>query len=145
MDEKRKRMEEQENPSKRHETRSTEKKEDAEASRALRTKDGDSSRKGESSKRVEEMVRLMRVDVEDLARKTRTMPTYNLWSDIAQMTNLKKILKDRVLDSHVTLSLRELFGIRKKEFHGMIVDLEGEKGESQMGKKRSHKKQKKNP
>ena len=82
MDEKRKRIEEQENPSKRHETRSTEKKEDAEASRALRTKDGDSSRKGESSKRVEEMVRLMRVDVEDLARKTRTMPTYKLRSDI---------------------------------------------------------------
>ena len=56
VDEKRKRMEEQGGPSKKHETRSTKKKEDAEGSRALRTEDGDPNRKEESSKRVEEVV-----------------------------------------------------------------------------------------
>ena len=119
VDEKRKRMEEQGGPSKKHEKRSTKKKEDAEASRAFRTEDGDPSRKEESSKRVEEVVRPMRVNVEDPARKTRSMPTYKLRSDIEQMIDLKKILEERVLDSHVTLSLRA----EKKEFHDTIVDL----------------------
>ena len=61
----------------------------------------------------------MRVNVEDPARKTRSMPTYKLRSDIEQMIDLKKILEERVLDSHVTLSLRA----EKKEFHDTIVDL----------------------
>ena len=75
VDEKRKTMEEQGGPSERHETRSAKKKEYVEASQALRTEDGDPSRKEESSKRVEEAVRPMRVYVEDPARKTRAMPT----------------------------------------------------------------------
>ena len=105
-------MEEQGRPSKKHETRGTKKKEDVEASRALRLEDGDPRRKEETSKRVEEAV-----------RKTRTMPTYRLRSEIKQTTNLKKILEEHVLDSYVTLTLRELFGITKKEFHDTIVDL----------------------
>ena len=64
----------------------------------------------------------MRVNVEDPVRKTRTMPTYNLRLDIEQMTDLKKILEEHVLDSHVILSLTELLGITK-EFHDTIVDL----------------------
>ena len=64
----------------------------------------------------------MRVNVEDPVRKTRTMPTYKLRSDIEQTTDLKKILEEHILDSHVTLSLRELLGITK-EFHDTIVDL----------------------
>ena len=75
-------MEEQGGPSKKHETRSTKKKEDAEGSRALRTEDGDPSQKEESSKRVEEAVQPMRVNVEDPAWKTISMPTYKLRSDI---------------------------------------------------------------
>ena len=51
------------------------------------------------------------------------MSTYKLGSNIEQMRDLKKILKERVIDSHGTLSLRELLGITKKEFHDMIVDL----------------------
>ena len=34
-----------------------------------------------------------------------------------------KILKERVLDSHVTLSFRVLLAIMKKEFHNAIMDL----------------------
>ena len=64
----------------------------------------------------------MRVDVEDPVRKTRTIPTYKLRSDIEQTTDLKKILEERVLDSHVILSLRELLDITK-EFCDTIVDL----------------------
>ena len=51
------------------------------------------------------------------------MATYKLRSDIEQTTDLKKILEERVLDSHMTLSLRELLSIMKKEFHDTIVDL----------------------
>ena len=40
----------------------------------------------ESSKRVEETVRPVKIGVEDPARKTRTMPTYKLRSDIEQTT-----------------------------------------------------------
>ena len=122
VEEKRKRIEEQ-GPSKRHETRNAKKKEDAETSRPLQSEERESSRKEESSKKVEEADRPMRVNVEDPARKSRTMPTYKLRSDIEQTTDLKKILEERVLDSHVTLSLRELLGIAKKEFHDTIVDL----------------------
>ena len=43
----------------------------------------------------------MKVGVEDPARRTRTIPTYKLRSDIEQTTDLKKILEERVLDSHV--------------------------------------------
>ena len=64
----------------------------------------------------------MRVNGKDPAWKKRTMPTYKLRSDIEQTTNLKKILEERVLDSHVTLSLRESLDI-SKEFHDTIMDL----------------------
>ena len=65
----------------------------------------------------------MRVGVKDPTRKIGAMLTYKLRSDIEQTTDLKKILEEHVLDSHVTLSLRELLGITKREFHYTIVDL----------------------
>ena len=68
------------------------------------------------------MARPMRVDVEDPARKGKTMPTYKRRSDIEQTIDIKKIIENCVLDSQMTLSLRELLGIMK-EFHDMIVDL----------------------
>ena len=51
------------------------------------------------------------------------MSTYKLRSDIEQTTKLRKVLEEKVLDSHVDLTLRELLGIAKKEFHDTIVDL----------------------
>ena len=36
---------------------------------------------------------------------------------------MRKVLEEKVLDSHVDLTLRELLGIAKKEFHDTIVDL----------------------
>jgi hypothetical protein len=65
------------------------------------------------------------MEVDDSAKtgKERTVPTYRLKSDIEQVTNLRKFLEEKVLDSHIDLTLRELLGIAKKEFHDMIVDL----------------------
>ena len=37
--------------------------------------------------------------------------------------DLWKVLKERILDNKVELSLREVLGIAKKEFHEAIVDL----------------------
>ena len=65
----------------------------------------------------------MRDVVEDPTRKTRGMSTYKVRLDIEQTIYLKKILEEFVLDSHVTLSLRELLNITKREFHDTIVDL----------------------
>ena len=37
--------------------------------------------------------------------------------------NLKKVFAERILDSRVDCSLRELLEIAKKEFHDLLVDL----------------------
>ena len=37
--------------------------------------------------------------------------------------NLRKVLEERIMDSRVELSLWEVLGIVKKEFHDSIVDL----------------------
>jgi hypothetical protein len=44
-------------------------------------------------------------------------------SNIEQATDLRKVLEEKILDSHVDLTLRELLGIAKREFHDTIVDL----------------------
>ena len=42
---------------------------------------------------------------------------------IERTTDLRKVLEERILDSKVELSLREVLGIAKKEFHDSIIDL----------------------
>jgi hypothetical protein len=56
------------------------------------------------------------MDVDESAKKgrERAMPTYKLRSDIEQKTDLRKVLEEKVLDSHVDLTLRELLGIAKQ-------------------------------
>ena len=51
------------------------------------------------------------------------MPAFRLASDIEQQTDLRKVFEERVLDSRVEFSLRELLGIAKKEFHDLPMDL----------------------
>ena len=65
----------------------------------------------------------MEVDESVKKGKERAAPTYKKRSDIEQMIDLRKVLEEKVLDSHVDLTLRELLGIAKKEFHDTIVDL----------------------
>jgi hypothetical protein len=70
-----------------------------------------------------------RMDVEESAKKgrERAMPTYKLRSDIEQKADLRKVLEEKVLDSHEDLTLRELLGIAKKEFHETNMDLINQK------------------
>ena len=113
VDEKRKRADLEEGPSKKHDTRSTKKKE--EVITTICQEDGSSNKKvDEPTQPIEENVK---------KGKDRSMPTYKLRSDIEQTTNLRKVLEERVLDSRIDLTLRELLGIAKKEFHETIVDL----------------------
>ena len=55
--------------------------------------------------------------------KDKTIPTFKLASNIEQQTDLKKVFEERILDSRVEFSIRELLGIAKKEFHDLLVDL----------------------
>ena len=55
--------------------------------------------------------------------KEKTIPAFKLALDIKQQTDLKKVFEERILDSRVEFSLRELLGILKTEFHDLLVDL----------------------
>ena len=48
---------------------------------------------------------------------------YWLGTEIERTTDLRKVLGERILDNKVELSVREVLGISKKEFHDSIVDL----------------------
>ena len=48
---------------------------------------------------------------------------FRLSTEIERTTDLRKVLEERILDSKVELSLREVLGIAKREFHDSIVDL----------------------
>ena len=48
---------------------------------------------------------------------------YRLSIEIERTTDLRKVLEERILNSKVELSLREVLGIVRKEFHDSIVDL----------------------
>ena len=49
--------------------------------------------------------------------------SFHLSSEIEKTTNLQKVLEERVLDSRIELTLREMLGIARREFHDSIVDL----------------------
>ena len=51
------------------------------------------------------------------------IPSFRLSSEIEKTTNLQKVLEERVLDSRIELTLREVLGIARREFHDNIVDL----------------------
>ena len=59
--------------------------------------------------------------------KEKTIPAFKLASDIEQQTDLKRVFKERILDSRVDFSL---LGIAKKEFHDLLVDLVKRKRQS---------------
>ena len=48
---------------------------------------------------------------------------FRLASDIEQLTDLRKVFEERILDSKVEFSLLELLGIAKKEFDDLLVEL----------------------
>ena len=50
-------------------------------------------------------------------------PTYKLQSDIELATDVKKVFKERILNSKVEFTIREVLGISKREFHEEIIDI----------------------
>ena len=44
-------------------------------------------------------------------------------TEIERSTDVRKFLEERILDNKVELSLREVLGIAKREFHDSIIDL----------------------
>ena len=55
--------------------------------------------------------------------KKRIRSTFKLRSEIEQSTDLKHVMEERIQDSRVELTLREILGIAKKEFHDVVIDL----------------------
>ncbi|MCO5610720.1 hypothetical protein L7F22_064961 [Adiantum nelumboides] len=50
-------------------------------------------------------------------------PSYKLRSDIELATNLKKVFEERILNSKVEMTLGDILGIAKQEFHEDIIDI----------------------
>ncbi|MCO5566657.1 hypothetical protein L7F22_020340 [Adiantum nelumboides] len=50
-------------------------------------------------------------------------PFYKLKSDIELTTNLKKVFEERILNSKVEMTLGDILGIAKCEFHEEIIDI----------------------
>ncbi|MCO5603202.1 hypothetical protein L7F22_057349 [Adiantum nelumboides] len=50
-------------------------------------------------------------------------PSYKLKSDIELATDLKKVFEERILNSKVEMTLGDIFGIAKHEFHEEIIDI----------------------
>jgi hypothetical protein len=48
---------------------------------------------------------------------------FRLSTEIEKATDVRRVLEERILDSRVELSLREVLGIARKEVHDIIVDL----------------------
>ncbi|MCO5611805.1 hypothetical protein L7F22_066064 [Adiantum nelumboides] len=50
-------------------------------------------------------------------------PSYKLRSDIELATNLKKVFEEHILNSKVEMTLGDILGIAKREFHEEIIDI----------------------
>ena len=50
-------------------------------------------------------------------------PSYKLKSDIELQTDLKKVFEERILNSKVEMTLGDILGIAKREFHEEIIDI----------------------
>ncbi|MCO5575296.1 hypothetical protein L7F22_029096 [Adiantum nelumboides] len=59
----------------------------------------------------------------DTGKAKGKSPTYKLQSDIEAVTNLKKVLKERILNSKVEFTLGKVLGIANREFHEEIIDI----------------------
>ena len=58
--------------------------------------------------------------------KQKVASIFKLTSDIETSTDIKKVLESTILSSKVELTLCEVLGIAKKEFHKVIIDSEKE-------------------
>jgi hypothetical protein len=63
-------------------------------------------------------------------REKGKIPAYKLQLDIEVATDLKKVLEERTINGKVEFTLDEVFGIAKREFHEVIIDIIKKKRQS---------------
>ena len=68
--------------------------------------------------------------------KGKIPPTYKLQSDIENSIDIKKVLEERILNSRVEFTLKEVLGIAKREFHEDIIDIIRRKRQTVDGQKK---------
>ncbi|MCO5580650.1 hypothetical protein L7F22_034520 [Adiantum nelumboides] len=77
--------------------------------------------------RMQKSTPIPEVQMEDASKDKKQSkerePSYKLRSDIELATNLKKVFEERILNSKVEMTLRDILGIAKREFHEEIIDI----------------------
>uniref|UniRef100_A9U484 Predicted protein n=1 Tax=Physcomitrium patens TaxID=3218 RepID=A9U484_PHYPA len=96
------------------------------------TREGNSSKRqtrGDKSRKVASQELPVKDTLASLGEKTKETKdkgksiAYKLLFDIEAATNLKGVLEERILNAKVEFTLKEVFGITKKEFHDVIIDI----------------------
>ncbi|MCO5550099.1 hypothetical protein L7F22_003578 [Adiantum nelumboides] len=77
--------------------------------------------------RMQKSTPIPEVQMEDASKDKKQCkvrgPSYKLRSDIELATNLKKVFEERILNSKVEMTLGDILGIAKREFHEEIIDI----------------------
>ncbi|MCO5609128.1 hypothetical protein L7F22_063350 [Adiantum nelumboides] len=77
--------------------------------------------------RMQKSTPIPEVQMEDASKDKKQSkvrgPSYKLRSDIELATNLKKVFEERILNSKVEMTLGDILGIAKREFHEEIIDI----------------------
>ncbi|MCO5547092.1 hypothetical protein L7F22_000534 [Adiantum nelumboides] len=77
--------------------------------------------------RMQKLTPIPEVQMEDASKDKKQSkvcgPSYKLRSDIELATNLKKVFEERILNSKVEMTLGDIVGIAKREFHEEIIDI----------------------
>ncbi|MCO5549407.1 hypothetical protein L7F22_002878 [Adiantum nelumboides] len=77
--------------------------------------------------RMQKSTPIPEVQMEDASKDKKQSkvrgPFYKLRSDIELATNLKKVFEERILNSKVEMTLGDILGIAKREFHEEIIDI----------------------
>ncbi|MCO5592873.1 hypothetical protein L7F22_046877 [Adiantum nelumboides] len=77
--------------------------------------------------RMQKSTPILEVQMKDASKEKKQSkvrgPSYKLRSDIELATNLKKVFEERILNSKVEMTLGDILGIAKREFHEEIIDI----------------------
>ncbi|MCO5564607.1 hypothetical protein L7F22_018272 [Adiantum nelumboides] len=77
--------------------------------------------------RMQKSTPIPEVQMEDASKDKKQSkvrgPSYKLRFDIELATNLKKVFEERILNSKVEMTLGDILGIAKREFHEEIIDI----------------------
>ncbi|MCO5580782.1 hypothetical protein L7F22_034653 [Adiantum nelumboides] len=77
--------------------------------------------------RMQKSTPISEVQMEDASKDKKQSkvrgPSYKLRSDMELATNLKKVFEEHILNSKVEMTLGDILGIAKREFHEEIIDI----------------------